>query len=85
MREAQPHRGGGRRVQRQAYARNTTTEHVNRHGEIGSADRQPLIGIHDNEVYQPMVLVSYKPIVLVDRLALARHFLHTGQERETLP
>ena len=34
MREAQPHRGGGRRVQRQAYARNTTTEHVNRDGEI---------------------------------------------------
>ena len=32
-----------------------------------------------------MVLVSYKPIVLVDRLAPVRHFLHTGQERETLP
>jgi hypothetical protein len=32
-----------------------------------------------------MVLVSYKPIVLVDCLALVRHFLHTGQERKTLP
>ena len=32
-----------------------------------------------------MVLVSYKPIVLVDRLALVMHFLHTGQERDTLP
>src|SRR5712691_3877438 len=32
-----------------------------------------------------MVLVSYKPIVLVGRLAMVRHFLHAGQERETLP
>src|SRR5262249_46645154 len=34
MREAEPHRGGGRRVQRQTYARNTATEHVNCYGEI---------------------------------------------------
>src|SRR5262245_47048954 len=45
MREAEPHRGGGRRVQRQTYARNTATEHVNRYGEIRPADWQPLIGI----------------------------------------
>ncbi|SRR6266571_370666 len=32
-----------------------------------------------------MVLVSYKPIVLVDCLAMVMHFLHTGQKRETLP
>ena len=32
-----------------------------------------------------MVLVSYKPIVLVDCLAMVMHFLHAGQKRETLP
>ena len=31
-----------------------------------------------------MVLVSYKPIILADHLALVRHFLHAGQEREPL-
>src|SRR6202795_2155223 len=32
-----------------------------------------------------MVLVYYKPIVLVDCIAMVMHFLHAGQERETLP
>src|SRR6266705_7216063 len=31
-----------------------------------------------------MVLVSYKPIVLVGLIVMVRHFLHAGQERETL-
>lgn len=31
-----------------------------------------------------MVLVFYKPLVLAGHLALVMHFLHAGQERETL-
>jgi len=31
-----------------------------------------------------MVLVFYKPRVLAGHLALVMHFLHAGQERETL-
>ena len=31
-----------------------------------------------------MVLVLYKPLVLAGHLALVMHFLHAGQERETL-
>ena len=33
---------------------------------------------------EPMVLVFYKPLVLAGHLALVMHFLHAGQERETL-
>src|SRR6266852_6442328 len=32
-----------------------------------------------------MVLVSYKPIVLVGCIAMVRHFLQAGQKRATLP
>src|SRR6266852_527078 len=32
-----------------------------------------------------MVLVSYKPIILVGRIAMVMHFLQAGQERKTLP
>ncbi len=31
-----------------------------------------------------MVLVSFKPMILAGNLALVMHFLHAGQERETL-
>jgi len=31
-----------------------------------------------------MVLVLYKPLVLAGHLAVVMHFLHAGQERETL-
>ena len=31
-----------------------------------------------------MVLVFYKPQVLAGHLAVVMHFLHAGQERETL-
>src|SRR5215813_3245005 len=55
MREAEPHRGGGWWVQGEAYACNTATEHVNRHGERGPADRQPLIGIHHDEIHERMI------------------------------
>src|SRR5712692_4138483 len=34
---------------------------------------------------EPMVLVSYKPIVLVGCIALVMHVLRAGQERVTLP
>src|SRR6266705_1372644 len=32
-----------------------------------------------------MVLVSYKPIILVGRIAMVMHFLQAGQEHKTLP
>jgi len=32
-----------------------------------------------------MVLVSYKPILLVNCIAMVMHFLQAGRERETLP
>src|SRR6266568_456296 len=32
-----------------------------------------------------MVLVSSKPIVLVGLIVMVMHFLHAGQEHETLP
>jgi hypothetical protein len=34
---------------------------------------------------QPMVLVSYKLIILVGRIAMVMHFLQAGQEHKTLP
>ena len=32
-----------------------------------------------------MVFVLYKPLVLAGHLVVVMHFLHAGQERETLP
>src|SRR5215831_4427718 len=55
MRQTEPYRGGGWRVEGETYSRDTPTEHVDSDGERGPAKRPALLGIHNDEVDQGML------------------------------